>query len=151
MEIAPWSSTSEDLGSGSQAQLHEHDHAYNCEVFPKLLRFHHCLSFEFWPCGVALTVCTVHSTEGRSEPEAHPSAKTHCSVLKDTRIFLNGHFWKFGNFSIHRCDRRKTFLFVLGKWVYLCPCKVSHKCSSCLLLLESLRLWLHLLREYGTY
>lgn len=39
--------------------------------------------------------------------------------------------------SVYSDNDKKTFLFMSGKLVYLCPCKVSHKCSSCLLLFKS--------------
>lgn len=66
------------------------------------------MSFELWPCGVAFTL-TVRSAEGRSEPAAHPPANASYSAPKwHWSCVLNGHFWNFANFSVHKRDRRTT-------------------------------------------
>lgn len=104
-------------------------------MIPELVWFHHCMSFELWPCDVAFTL-TVRSAEGRNEPAAHPPANASSSGPKrHWSCVLNGHFWNFANFSI---DRRTTVL---------CSCRgnrgtsVHVKCHIIQLIFACIKFW----------
>ena len=107
-------------------------------MIPKLLWFHPCTSFELWPYDVA-SMLTLRGTEVRTELVACPPAKSGYSGPKrHWSGVLNGHFWNFANFSVHRCDRRTTVL---------CQCRgnectyVRVKCHIMQLIFVCIKFW----------